>query len=65
MEILATCATPELPLLVVGGQMKCQVSRGDEGFVTQVANVWVELDMALWLLTIRMSVSCQTGWTFR
>ena len=42
VEELAKSAASELPLLVVGGEVKGQVGGGDEGFVAQAADVGVQ-----------------------
>lgn len=47
MEVLATGAASELPLLVVRGQVEGQVSGGDEGFGAQAAAVGVQADAAV------------------
>lgn len=44
MEVLATGAASELPLLVVRSEVKGQVGRGDEGFGAQAAAVRVQAD---------------------
>lgn len=64
MEILATCATSELPLLVVRGEVKGQVRRGDEGFGAKAAAVRIQADAPMWTPTIREAAAHLAGWTF-
>lgn len=64
MEVLATCATSELPLLVVRGKVKGQVGRGDEGFGAQAAAVRVQPDASVWTPTVTEAAAHLAGWTF-
>ena len=52
MEVLATGTASELPFLVVRGEVKGQVSGGDEGLVAQAAAVRVQTDAPVWPPTI-------------
>lgn len=65
MEVLAAGAAPELPLLVVRGQVKGQVGGGDESFGAQAAAVRVQADAAVWTPTILEAAARLAGWTFR
>lgn len=64
VEVLATGVTPELPLLVVGGQVERQVGGRDEGFGAQAAAVRVQADAAVWASTVwEAAAASLTGWT--
>lgn len=65
MEVLATGAASELPLLVVRGEVEGQVRGGDEGFGAQAAAVRVQADAPVWTPTIREAAARLAGWTFR
>lgn len=63
MEVLATGATSELPLLVVRSEMQVQVGGGDEGFVAHGAAVRVQTDAPVGPSSIGEAAACFTGWT--
>lgn len=48
MEVLATGAAFIFPLLVVGGEVKVQVGRGDESFVAVAAAVRLQTHPSVW-----------------
>lgn len=64
VEVLAACATSELPLLVVRGKVKGQVGRGDEGFGAQTAAVRIQADAPMRTPTVRETAARLAGWTF-
>lgn len=64
MEVLATGVTSELPLLVMRGEVKCQVGGRNEGFGAQAAAVRVQADAAVRASTVREAAASFTGWTF-
>lgn len=63
VEVLATRAASELPLFVVRGEVKGQVSRGDEGFVAHAAAVRVQANVPVWTPTIREAAGHLAGRT--
>lgn len=64
MEVLATGITSVFPLLVVGGEVEGQVSRGDESLGAQTATVGIQADAAVWTSTIREAAAGLAGRTF-
>lgn len=64
MEVLATGAAPELPLLVVRGEVEGEVGRGDEGLGAQAAAVGVEGDSAVGPPAVGGAAARLAGWAF-
>lgn len=60
LEVLPTGATPEPPLLM-RGEVKGQMCRGDEGFGAQAAAVRVQADASVWTLAIGVAAARRTS----